>query len=165
MLSSVVIVSKNNIIGCENGLIFDIKEDLKHFKEITTGKIIILGRKTFESLPFILPNRHHIILTNNTNYEVPKSKEKIEIVHNINDIIKKYANSNDEIFIIGGGTIYNSLLPYTKKLYITHVDKYADGDTSFPIIEKKEFELEEKSEVMFSTTEQCDFYFANYIRK
>lgn len=165
MLSSIVIVAKNNVIGCENGLVFNIKEDLKRFKEITSGKTVILGRKTFESLPFVLPNRHHIILTHNENYKTKPSKEKIDIVTNIDDIIKEYAKSEQEVFVIGGGAIYNKLMPYTKKLYITYVDKDAIGDTLFPEINENEFELIRKSEDMFSQTEKCTFHYSDYLRK
>lgn len=164
MLCSIVIVSKNNIIGCDNGLVFDIKEDLKRFKEITSGKTVILGRKTFESLPFVLPNRHHIILTHNENYKAPKSKEQIDVVTDINYVIEKYCNSDEDVFIIGGGNIYEKLFPYTKKLYITHVNKDVIGDTIFPNIKENEFKLINKSDIMFSEVEKCNFYYADYLR-
>ncbi len=165
MLASVVIVAKNNVIGCENGLVFDIKEDLQHFKEITNNGTIIMGRKTFEALPFVLPNRHHIILTTNKNYKVPESKEQIDVVTDINEIIEKYANSTEEIYLIGGGMLYKTLMPYTKKHYITHVDKDAIGDTYFPSLDMNKYEVINRSENMFSEKENCNFYYCDYILK
>ncbi len=163
MLSIIVNISKNNVIGCDKDLIFNIKEDLQRFKKITSHTTVIMGRKTFESLPFVLPNRHHIILTTDKNYKAPQSKEQIDIVQDINEIIEKYENSPEEVFVIGGGVVYNALLPYTKKLYITHVDKEVEGDTFFPDLNLNNYEIVNRSENIFSETEQCNFYYCDYL--
>lgn len=164
MISSIVIVSKNNVIGCENDLVFDIKEDLKRFKEITQNHTIIMGRKTFDSLPFVLPNRHHIILTNNKNYISPESKEKITVINDINEIISMYANSEEEVFLIGGGVIFELLMPYINKHYITHVDKEAIGDTFYPKMDYSQFTIVNKSDILYSQSEQCDYYYIDYVK-
>lgn len=91
---------------------------LKRFKKITYGKTIIMGRKTFESLPGILPNRKHIVITKDHNYNI--KDENVLVVHNIEDVLK-YAHSKEEAFVIGGGEIYTQLLPYCTKLYLTKV--------------------------------------------
>ncbi len=166
MLASVVVISKNNVIGCENNLVFNIPEDLKRFKKVTSSGsgIMIMGRKTFESLPGILPNRHHIVLTTNSNYDVANS-DKVSIITNIDEIIKKYADSEEEVFIIGGGQIYNKLMPYTNKLYITLVDKEVEGDTFFPELNYSEFDVVYQSEDIYSETENCTYKYIDYLKK
>ncbi len=167
MLCSVVIVSKNNVIGCENDLVFDIKEDLKRFREITSSGsgIMVMGRKTFESLPGILPNRKHVIITKNKDYTVPNAKDQIEIVTDINEVIEKYAKIDEEVFVIGGGQIFDLLNPYTDKHYITYVDKDAVGDTFFEPIDLQEFDLIKKSENIYADVEDCTYYYADFLRK
>ncbi len=167
MLCSVVVVSKNNVIGCENDLVFNIKEDLKRFKEITSKEsaTMIMGRKTFESLPGILPNRKHVIITKNKDYFVPNSNGQVEIVTDVNEIINKYAKTKEEVFVIGGGQIFDLLNPYTDKHYITYVDKEAVGDTFFNPMDLEKFELIEKSENHYADIEDCNYYYADYLRK
>lgn len=167
MLASIVIISKNNVIGCENDLVFNIPEDLKRFKEITSSGsgIMVMGRKTFESLPGVLPNREHIIITNNADYEVPKSKEKVEVITNIDEVINRYANTEDEVFLIGGGQIFEKLMPYVKKHYITYVDKDAVGDTFYPEIDTNLYIEDYRSENIYSQTENCTYQYVNYIKK
>lgn len=133
MLSIVVAVSSNNVIGINNSLPWHIPEDLKHFKEITTSmsKTIIMGRKTFESLPFVLPNRRHIVLTKNENYII--NDKNVTILNNL-DYIKTLANDKNEYFIIGGAKIYKELLPYCSKIYRTVIHKSFVGDAFFPHI-------------------------------
>lgn len=129
MLSIIAAVNESYIIGKDNKLPWHIPDDLKRFKKLTTGKTIVMGRKTFESLPGVLPNRKHIIITENMNYTY--DNDNVEIVHNIKDILK-YKDCKDEIFIIGGGKIYAEFLPYCEKLYLTKVHSNQIGDTYFP---------------------------------
>ncbi len=132
MISIIVAKTIKNYIGKDNKLLFHISEDLKRFKEITNGHKIIMGRKTFESLPKVLDNREHIIITRDKDYKV--NSNKIEISNNIEEIVEKYQNSNEEVFVIGGGEIYNQLLPYTNKLYLTIIESDIEGDTKFPLL-------------------------------
>jgi len=146
MISIIVAKAKNNIIGKNNSLIWHMPEDLKRFKRLTTGHTIIMGRRTFESLGRVLPNRHHVILCN--DMEMSIDDENVEIVDDISKI-SNYINSDEENFIIGGATIYKLLMPYCKKMYITEIDKEFDGDVSFPEIDKniwKEVSREEGPE-------------------
>ena len=115
MLSIIVAVAENNIIGGDNKLLWHLSEDLKRFKEITMNHPIIMGRKTFESLPKVLPGRDHIILTRDENYKV--DSDRVTVINDFQEILDKYSNSEDELFIIGGGEIYNLMYPYCKKLY------------------------------------------------
>ena len=132
MISIIVAKTIKNYIGKDNKLLFHISEDLKRFKEITNGHKIIMGRKTFESLPKVLDNREHIIITRDKNYKV--NSNRIEIINNIEEIVEKYQNSNEEVFVIGGGEIYKQLLPYTNKLYLTIIESDIEGDTKFPLL-------------------------------
>ena len=97
MLSIIVAKAKNDIIGKDNNLIWNLPEDLKRFKELTTGHTIIMGRKTFESLGRILPNRKHVILSKNPNYKI--EKENVEVVHSVSEL-QKYIESEEENFVI-----------------------------------------------------------------
>ena len=133
MLSLIVAKAKNNIIGKNNALIWHLPDDLKRFKTLTTGHTIIMGRKTFESLGRVLPNRHHVILCNDMEMNV--DNENVEILKDISEL-KDYMENDEENFIIGGATIYRILMPYCQKMYITEIDKEFEGDVSFPEIDK-----------------------------
>jgi dihydrofolate reductase len=149
MISIIVAVSEDWGIGKNNELLWHISEDLKRFKRLTTGKSVIMGKRTWESLPRKpLPGRKNIVLTDNP-------KEAIEnaiTAYSIDDAIGK-CEKNEEVFIIGGGSIYSQFMPVADRLYITHVHKKAPADIYFPeidlklwkIIEKEEFKSEEDS--------------------
>ncbi len=141
MLSIITAIGKNNELGKDNKLIWHIPEDLKRFKALTTGKTIIMGRKTFESLGRILPNRKHIILTKNKEYRVENAM--VEIVTDIADI-KRYIETEEENFVIGGASVYKILMPYAKKMYITKIDEEFIADAFFPEINEQEWEITEK---------------------
>lgn len=163
MLSIIVAIAKNNVIGKGNKLIWHISEDLKRFKSITSGKSMIMGRKTFESLPGILPNREHIILTRDKNFKV--DSDKVKVVNNLDTLIEKYSNCEDEVFVIGGAEIYKQLLPYAHKLYLTKIDNDFEGDTYFPQINYDEFRTESTSEKFTDEKNGLNYTFINLIRK
>lgn len=131
MLSIIVAKAKNNVIGKENKLLWHLPEDLKKFKELTSGHVIIMGRKTFESLGKVLPDRKHVIFTNNPDFKV--NDENVEVVHSMLQI-QEYIENEEENFVIGGAMIYNLLMPYVKKMYVTEIDKEFEGDAFFPKI-------------------------------
>ncbi|ACD24845.1 dihydrofolate reductase [Clostridium botulinum] len=162
MLSIIVAIAKNNVIGNDNKLIWHISEDLKRFKEITSGKTIVMGRKTFESLPGVLPNRKHIILTRDKNFKV--NSECVEIIYDFDELLNKYKNSDDEVFIIGGGEIYKQLLPYSNKLYLTKINKDFDGDTYFPQINYNDFKIDYESDVITDEKSGLEYKFINLSR-
>ena len=164
MLSIIVaIAASNNAIGKDNSLLWHISEDLKRFKEITSGHKILMGRKTFESLPGILPNREHIILTRDKNFNV--DSDKVTIINNIEDAIKYYKDSNEEIFIIGGGEVYKEFLPFANKLYLTKVYKDFDADTFFPQINLDEWKVIHTSETKIDEKSGLNFEFIDLLRK
>ena len=131
MLSIIVAKAKNNTIGKDNKLLWHISDDLKRFEELTTGHVIIMGRKTFEALGRILPNRKHIVFSQNPDFKV--NDPNVEIVHSMLQL-QEYIEDDKENFVIGGAMIYNLLMPYVKKMYVTEIDKDFEGDTFFPRI-------------------------------
>lgn len=144
ILSLIVAISKNNAIGKDNKLLFHIKEDLAFFKKTTLNKTIVMGRKTFESLPGVLPSRKHIVITRDENYSI--DNENVEIEHDLLSVLNKYKDSEEEVIIIGGGEIYKQALDSNliDKLYITKVDKVVeDADAFFPKVSNKDYLIEE----------------------
>ena len=162
MLSIIVAKAKNNVIGKDNSLIWHLPEDLKRFKKMTTGHTIIMGRKTFESLGRILPNRKHVILCNDMQMNI--EDENVEILEDI-AMLDKYINSKEENFIIGGATIYRLLMPYANKMYITEINQEFDGDVSFPEIDSNEWEITETEKGIKDEKNPFDYNYVTYIRK
>ncbi len=141
-ISIIAAIGKNNELGKNNGLIWSLKEDLKFFKELTTNHVIVMGRKTFESLPGMLPNRHHVIISSNSDFD-----EKIEVFNNINSFLEKYKDYKEEIFIIGGSSIYKAFLDYSNKLYLTEINEEdKNADVYFPVFDKSLWNKEYLSE-------------------
>lgn len=146
MFSIIVAIGKNNEIGKKNKLIWHIPEDLKNFKKITTGKTVVMGRKTYESIGRALPNRKNIILTRNFNI---KYDENIEVYNDLENFIDKYKNNNEEIFIIGGEEIYKEFLKrdIVEKLYISHVDfQCEDADAYFLQIDYRKWKKQSENQ-------------------
>lgn len=163
MLSIIVAIAQNNVIGKDNKLIWHISEDLKRFKQITNGKKMIMGRKTFESLPGVLPNREHIIVTRDKNYKV--DSDKVTIVKDLSSLIDQYKDCEDEIFIIGGSEIYKQMLPYAHKLYLTKINNSFDGDTFFPKISYDDYKVEYTSEEFTDDKSGVKYKFIDLIRR
>ena len=133
-LKIIAAIGKNNELGKDNKLLWNLKDDLKFFREKTNYQTIIMGRKTFESPPKLLPNRRHVVLSQSDNFP-----SEVIVYHQIQDLLE---NEQDG-FIIGGGKIYTLLLNYANKLYLTEIDKtYKDADTYFPNFDKSLFETE-----------------------
>lgn len=141
MISIIVAVAKNGVIGCHNRLIWHMSEDLKRFKALTIGHPIIMGRKTFESIGRPLPGRTNIVVSRNTELKI----DGVSVVGSIQEAIDMLPQE-DEIFIIGGGQIYEQALPLTSKIYLTLVDQTPDGDTFFPEITQDEWREVKRTE-------------------
>ena len=137
-LNLIAAVGKNRELGKDNDLIWHLKEDLKYFKEITNNNTIIMGRKCFESLPGLLPNRKNLILTNNKDYIVNGAL----IMHNIEEVLEYVKNTDETCFIIGGAKIYEIFLPYCNNLYLTEIDDEKDADVYFPKFDKNMYNSE-----------------------
>lgn len=162
MLSIIVAVANNNVIGKDNKLLWNIPEDLKRFKEITTGKKIIMGRKTFESIGRILPNRFNIILSREKKFDI---KDKNVLIIKDLEKLKEYIDSEEECFVIGGEAIYKLLMPYTKKIYLTKINANYDGDTFFPDINKENWEKIEIKKGIKNEDNPYDYEYITYKRK
>ncbi len=137
MFSIIVAIGKNREIGKGNKLLWHIPEDLKNFKEITTGKTVIMGRKTFESIGRPLPNRKNIVLSKNGDKESLEQKG-IELYQNLENLIADYKNSEEEIFIIGGEQIYREFMQkgLVRRLYISYIEfSDSEADAYFPEID------------------------------
>ena len=130
-LTLIVAAAENGVIGKNNQLVWHLSDDLKRFKSLTSHHCMIMGRKTFETFPKPLPNRTHIIITRQPNYNVPPG---VIVVHNLQDALKAVKN-DEQPFIIGGGQIYKEALPYADKIELTRVHERFDGDTDFPKID------------------------------
>ena len=158
VISHVVAMSNNNVIGVNNKLPWQLKDDLEHFKEYTTGKIIIMGRKTFESIGRPLPNRQNFVISSNL-----REVDGISIFQNLENAIiaaKKYnknLNSAQEIAIIGGGYLFRDSINYFNKLVLTRVDCEIDGDVYYPKIDLRNWELESSENFLKSEVNQYDF--------
>lgn len=162
MLSIIVAIAKNNVIGKDNQLIWHIPEDLKRFKQITTGHTIIMGRKTFESLGRVLPNRKHVILCNDAVLDI--EDENVEVLPDIK-MLDKYINSEEEHFVIGGATIYKLLMPYASKMYVTKINQEFEGDVYFPEIKEDDWKEVSKEPGIKDEANPYDYEYVNYIRK
>jgi len=128
-ITIIVAKSNNGIIGKDGDLPWRLPEDLKRFKRLTTGNIVVMGRKTYDSIGRPLPNRKNIVISRNTSLKI----EGVEIEHDLIDVLKR--NQGENVYVIGGGQIYADSLPLTEKLEITEVDVELIGDTSFPEID------------------------------
>lgn len=132
-LSLISAVAKNNCIGKNNTLPWTIPEDLKHFKDLTTGKIVLMGRKTWESIPERfrpLPKRTNVVITHQASYPVP---EGVLVFSSIEKALAHF--QGQDVMSIGGATIYAETIDLADTLYITHVDQTVDGDAFFPVID------------------------------
>ncbi len=158
----IVAMAKNYVIGKDNQLIWHLPEDLKRFKKLTTGHTIIMGRKTFESLGRILPNRRHVILCHDMAMKI--ENENIEILEDIS-MLEKYIQSEEEHFVIGGATIYRLLMPYANKLYITKIEEEFEGDVYFPEIKEEEWQEVEREEGIKNEKNPFNYEYITFIKK
>jgi len=141
-LCAIVAMDRNRVIGRDGDLPWRLPSDLKHFKRVTLGKPCLMGRKTWESLPFPLPGRPNLVLTRDQDYDAPKA----QIFTDMREMIGcgfelAGASGVDEVMLIGGAQLYGSLLQYCDRLYVTHVDaEVTGGDAYFPSIDAKIWE-------------------------
>lgn len=143
-ITMIAAIGKNRELGKNNDLIWHLKEDMKFFKDQTMGKPIVMGRKTFESLPKLLPGRKHIILTKQ-KLDVP---EEVLLFHNKEEILDYIKSYQEEVMIIGGASIYKEFLEDSNKLVLTEIDdEDKTADTYFPYFDKNEWLKEELSQV------------------
>ena len=133
-LSLIAAIGKNNELGLNNNLIWHLPGDMKFFKETTSHHMIVMGRKTFESLSKLLPDRKHIVISR-SDIDIPK----VQVYHSIEDFIKAYKNYDEEIFNIGGASLYKALIDISSKIYLTEIQSEAKADVYFPHFNKEDY--------------------------
>ncbi|WP_300569759.1 dihydrofolate reductase [Flavobacterium sp.] len=138
MITLIAAAGENNELGKDNDLLWHLPNDFKRFKTLTSGHYIIMGRKTFESFPKPLPNRTHIIITRNKNYDVPEGCFVVNSIEKALDICPK----NETIYIIGGGEIYKQSIDLADCIELTRVHSTFEADAYFPEIDAKKWALE-----------------------
>ncbi len=163
MITIIAAISKNNVLGKENKLLWHLPKDFKFFKETTFGHPIIMGRKTFESLPKALPGRTNIVVTGDRNY----AKEGVVVTHSIEDAIKTGLSENKDVFICGGGQIYKESLDknLVDKILLTEIDVELEGDSFFPVFDKSGWEINKKECHPKDERHSYDFCFVEYLKK
>ncbi len=160
MTTIIVAKAKNNIIGNNNELIWHLPNDLKRFKALTSGHPIIMGRKTYESIGRPLPNRTNIVITRNPDWNT----EGILVVNSLEEAIEKAKEIDENIFIIGGGNIYEQAMEISNALEVTEVHHLFEGDTKFPEIDSKIWKEAERSDFSKDEKNEFDYSFVRYER-
>ncbi|MCH2205126.1 MAG: dihydrofolate reductase [Lentisphaerales bacterium] len=156
MVTIIAAVDRNRLIGVDNGLPWRLSADLQNFKKLTSGNAIIMGRKTWESLPGKLPKRHHIIVTRNTEY----SADGCTVVNSLEEAVK--AVNEDHAFIIGGGQIYEQSLGLADEMILTEVETEAKGDAWFPKFDTAQWNLVSKESFKADEKNEHDYSFCHY---
>ncbi len=159
-MNLIVAVDKNWAIGYQNQLLVSIPSDMKFFREKTMGKVVVMGRKTLESFPNGMPlkNRVNIVLTKNETYQV-KDARMVHTVEQLMEELKQY--SSEDVFVIGGESIYRLLLPYCDTAYVTKIDHAFQADTYFPNLDQEDgWQMVETSEE--NTCFDLEYYFTKY---
>lgn len=161
MITLVVAKSDNNIIGDKNQLIWRLSDDLRRFKRITTGHPVIMGRITFDSVGKPLPNRTNIVITRNKNW----SFEGVEVAHSLKSAIETAKEIDSEIFIIGGGNIYEQSMTIADAIEVTEVHHSFEGDTLFPEIDLNFWKEVFREDHLKDDKNEYDYSFVRYERK
>lgn len=159
MTSIIVAVAENGVIGNENALLWHISEDLRHFKALTTGHPVVMGRKTYESLGRPLPNRTNVVITRQ-EIEIPGCL----VVHSLDEALALFP-ADEEVFIIGGAQIYAQALPLADRFYLTRVFHAYRGDTRFPEWDEREWKLTSSESFSSGVNYPYPFAFETYERR
>jgi dihydrofolate reductase len=160
MLTLIAATSTNNALGKDNQLVWHLPLDFKRFKTLTSEHYIIMGRKTFESFPKPLPNRTHVIITRNKNYEAPEGCIVVTSLEHAIEVCPK----NEEVFIIGGGEIYKQSIDIADKVELTRVHTTVEADTFFPEIDPKKWEVVFEEQHLKDEKHAFDFTFITFIK-
>ena len=159
-VSLIVAFSENGVIGFEGDMPWRLSADLKRFKRLTMGHPMIMGRNTYESIGRLLPGRTTIILTRNDQYQVPGAV----LAKNLEQAME-LASADQEIFVVGGGQVYQHALPLADRIYATRIHVELQGDTHFPDTNWEQWELVESTAHAADEKNQYPFTFENYVRK
>lgn len=139
IISLIAAMAENRVIGRNNGLPWRLSADLQHFKALTMGKPMVMGRKTWESLPGVLPGREHIVVTGDRRYRA----EGCRVVHSIDEALEAVAGV-PEVMIVGGALFYRAMLPLAQRMYLTLVHAQVEGDAWFPPYDERQWQEVER---------------------
>ena len=155
--------SENNALGKDNDLLWHLPDDFKRFKAITSGHMIIMGRKTFESFPRPLPNRYHIIITRDSSYQT--THDNCTIVHSLKEALD-FAENEEAVYVIGGGEIYAQAMDHADLIELTRVHaSYEEADTFFPEIDADKWELQREELHPADERHAVPFTYLTYSRR
>ena len=162
MLNIIVAISENNAIGKAGDLLCHMSDDLRHFKQLTTGHTVVMGSHTYLSLPRRpLPNRRNIVLTSRTD----AAWEGAEVARSVEEVLAMTANE-EQVFIIGGGVVYRQFLPMADRLFVTHIHHtWDDADTFFPAIDAAQWRCVSEDSHPADERNPYPYTFAEYIRQ
>jgi dihydrofolate reductase len=161
MISFLVAMDKNRVIGKDNSLPWHLPADLKFFKKVTMGHPIAMGRKTYDSIGKPLPGRENIIVTRNLDYQ----PEGCTVLHSIEDLIRYIKSKNEEVFVIGGAQLFKETFSVADRLYITEIEYEFTGDTFFPEFDKSQWTLSGSEKGIKDEKNPYDYFFNVYDRK
>ena len=163
MISIIVATAENGVIGKDNQLLWKLSADLKQFRVLTTGHSVIMGRKTFESIGRPLPNRTNIVISRQKDLISPEGVLQTNSLETAIEIAKKHAG-NEEIFIIGGGNLYEQALKITDKIYLTEVKASIEGDAFFPVLDTNEWKETARVSHPKDEKNEYDFDFVELVK-
>lgn len=161
MLHMIAAVAKDGGIGKDNQLLCHISADLKRFKALTMGHAIIMGRKTFESLPGLLPGRQHIVLTGQPDYE--KTHPGITVYHSLDEVCA-HLDAEQDYFIIGGASLYTAFMDTADSMYVTEIDASFPADTYFPSIRHEDWHVTERERHDTDEYNKYAYEFVRYVK-
>ena len=161
MIAIIAAIDKNNALGFQNRLLFYLPDDLKRFKSLTTGHTVVMGRKTFDSLPKgALPNRRNIVLSRSTKLVLPGA----EVYASLEEALKHCAD-DEQVFIMGGASVYKQAMPLADRLYMTEIDaEAAEADVYFPAIDHELWHETKRDVRRADDRHPCDYAFVDYER-
>lgn len=161
MIAIIAAIDKNNALGFKNRLLFYLPDDLKRFKALTTGHTVVMGRKTFDSLPKgALPNRRNIVLSRSTRLELPGA----EVYASLEEVLLHCAD-DEQVFIMGGASVYKQAMPLADRLYMTEIDaEAAEADVYFPAIDHELWHETKRDVRRADDRHPCNYAFVDYER-
>lgn len=159
MIAIIAAIDKNNALGFKNRLLFYLPDDLKRFKALTTGHTVVMGRKTFDSLPKgALPNRRNIVLSRSTRLELPGA----EVYASLEEALQHCAD-DEQVFIMGGASVYKQAMPLADRLYMTEIDaEAAEADVYFPVIDHELWHEINRDDHRADDRHPCNYSFVDY---
>jgi dihydrofolate reductase len=167
MINLIAACDLNRAIGHKNDLLIKLPNDLKRFKELTSGQYCVFGRKTFESLPKQpLPNRHNIILTRNNDYQSPLGVYTYQTLESVIFEYREYNDNDDELFICGGEQVYKQALEYADRIYLTIIDHaFTKADAFFPEFDISDWKVIDHEQRKMDNEHLYNYHFVTYERK